>query len=345
MNTNARGRVLHTVLRLASAALACAALAPTARAQMPGANEPPPMVGLYERRLELTRKTVEELSREQIRKDHDTGKGGKERVLAAPGATRASSPEEQKALAHAEKGLDYFAKNKFDKAAREFTEAVRLYPAASVVHNNLGSAYFALGRVDEAVASFKEAVRLDPGYARAHFNLGLMYLKQGRPDDAARALDEAAKGFSASGDEKLRAGLLEEAEEDFKSLLLIDPEFYTGHLKLGMVYHAARRDKEAAEIFERLTRRHPKRWEAYRHLGETLYALGRYTESAEQLRQAVALKPDSPDAHYHLGKTYLKLSRPDLALAESQKLRDLKTPDLADTLQQLAAPPRPQPKQ
>jgi tetratricopeptide (TPR) repeat protein len=222
---------------------------------------------------------------------------------------------------------------------------VRIYPAASVVHNNLGSAYFALGRYEEAVASFKEAARLDPGFAQAHFNLGLMYIKQGRPTDAARALDEAAKGFTISGDENLKAGLFEDAEEDFKSLLLIDPEFYPGQLKLGMVYAAARRHKEAVEIFERLTRQHPTRWEAHRHLGETLYALGKYAKAAEQLQQAVTLNPNAPEAHYHLGKTYLKLQRPDLALAESQKLRDLKDTDRANTLQELASGTRPQPKQ
>lgn len=345
MNTNASRRVLYAALRLAAVSLAAASLAPSAPAQVPGADARAPWVRIYQRRSERTVQSVDKLSREQMRKDRDSAAGsGPLRTLARPGVLRVSPPEERQALEHAGKGLDYFARNKFEKAIQEFKEAIRIFPAASVVHNNLGSAYFALGRLDEAVASFQEAVRLDPGFAQAYFNLGLLYLKQGHEPEAARALDEAAKGFVVSGDENLRAGYLEDAEDDFKSLLLIDPEFYPGRLKLGMVYHAGRRHKEAAEIFERLTRQHPHRWEAYRHLGETLYALGQYTQASEQLRKAVALKPDAPDARYHLGKAYIKLRQLDLALAECRQLRELKAPEQAATLEQLLADAQPRPK-
>lgn len=342
MQTDARRTIFANCLRILVAAVAAAtAASQTARALQQRTSSPfDPAAAIrmvYERRAELTRRSLDELSRREMRKPQPTAAEAAARlgVAAKPGVTRAVTPEERDALAHAEKGLAHFEKGRYEKAVAEFLAAVGVYPAASVVHNNLGSAYFALGRLPEAVNSFKRACELDAGFAKAHFNLGLMYLKQGREQDATSAMDAAARAYLASGDQNLSAGYLEEAEEDFRGLLLIDPEFYPGRLKLGMVHAAARRHKEAAELFRQLTRERPNRPEAHRHLGAALYELGQYNEAAAALQQSITLQPDSTDALYDLGKTHLKLNQPDLALTRARRLRDLGDTTRADTLQQL----------
>lgn len=345
MRTHARRLMFAGCLGLSAALLPCAG----ARALQQSSGSPfdpsAAMRMIYERRAELTRRSLDEAERREMRKPQPTSADVAARLgsTARPGVTRAVTSEEKEALAHAGRGLTHFEKGRYEKAVSEFLEAVRFYPEASVVYNNLGSAYFALARLPEATAAFRRAAELDPGFAKAHFNLGLMYLKQGRERDAAAAMDVAARAYIKSGDANLKANLLEDAEEDFRGLLLIDPQFYPGRLKLGMVHAAARRHKEAADLFRQLTEERPERPEAFRHLGAALYDLGRYDEASAALQRAVRLRPDFADAHYDLGKTYLKLGQRDAAIEEADKLRSLGDAPRADTLQQLIGPARPKP--
>ena len=40
-------------------------------------------------------------------------------------------------------------------------------------HNGLGIAYYAQGKFDEAAKEYQEAIRINPNYADAHKNLGM----------------------------------------------------------------------------------------------------------------------------------------------------------------------------
>lgn|GEM_PF-1582604 len=289
---------------------------------------------LMERRMRETQQAVSET----IRRRFEEGKGGgsfpsdANKVAGKPGLVRAVSPEERTALAHTAKGLDYFSKSKFELAVKEYDEAIRVFPELAAAHNNRGSALFALGRFEEAAASFRSAVKLDPRYAQAHFNLALALIKLGLEREANESLARAADAYVVAGDEQLLADRLEEAEESYKGLLQIDPEYPIAHFKLGLVHIAAHKYDDAVASFRRVLRKNPDSADAHEGLGEALLGQHKYAEAAAAADRAAQLRPDSAGAHYLAGLAHASLGQRDEASASLARLKQLKADDFARLL-------------
>jgi tetratricopeptide (TPR) repeat protein len=321
-----------------AAALASVLSAATARAQqqpLPPSGPDNSLLTLQQRRAELSRRAIEEPVRRRLEEGKPlSGPADPERTKssARPGVVRAVPPEERKALAHTEKGLAYFSKQKFDEAIKEYAAAIRLQPSLAPAHNNLGSAYFALSRYDEALASFRQAVQLEPDYAQAHLNVALAYHKLGREQETNAALLAAARAYLANGDEHLAADRFAEAEAAFKELLKLDPAYPPARLKLGLLYNSDRRFREAATLLEQLAREHPRDADAHEALAESLHGLGRHADSLQSAARATQLRPDAPGPHYIAGLAHAALGDRDKALASHAKLLELKADDYARLL-------------
>jgi tetratricopeptide (TPR) repeat protein len=136
-----------------------AAFAP-ARAQQSAAPDSSQALNtIMQHRMEMSNRSVDETQKRRFEegKSDSHFPSDANKSSSKPGVVRAVSPEEQKALARNERGLEYFSKNKFEQALREYEEALKIYPALAAAHNNMGSAYFALARYEEAARSFSEA--------------------------------------------------------------------------------------------------------------------------------------------------------------------------------------------
>lgn len=312
------------------AALACA----PARAQQGPADPNAAYRELMQRRMEQSERAVEETQRRRFedRNEHERFPSDSDKAAAKPATVRALPPEEQRALAHNEKGLDYFTRGKFEQAVKEYDEAISAYPALAPAHNNRGSALFALGRFEDAAASFRRAVELEPNYGQARFNLALAYIKLGREREAGDALNAATRAYLASGDAHLKAGELKEAEEDFRGLLQIDPDYPPAHLKLGLLYNAARRYDEAVHSLTLVVAKQPRNAEAHEGLAEAYAGQRKYAESLAASEQALGLRPDLPGAHYFAGVASASLGRREQALSHLDKLKELKADDYAKLL-------------
>lgn len=330
-----RQALARTALRalLASLALCLPHAAARAQQRMPDPNEAYRV--LLQRRMAESQRAVNETLRRRFEEGKNDGtfpSDADNKSAARPAVVRAVSPEERQALAHTEKGLDYFSKNKFEQAVKEYDEAIRLYPDLAAAHNDRGSALFALGRFGDAALCFNRAIEIDPKYAQAHFNLALAHIKLGREREAGDSLVNASRAYITAGDEGLAAGRLAEAEESYKALLQIDPDYAVAHFKLGLVYNAAQRHQEAAESFKRVLRKLPDSAEAHQNLGEAYIGLRKYAEAARAAEQSVKLRPKSPAAHYVAGLAHASLGRREQALAALDKLKELKADDYAKLL-------------
>lgn len=321
----ARARVL-----LIAPALALSCVAAARAQQMPDPNEAYRV--LMERRMRESARAISETARRRFEEGKSSTFPSDADKAAKASVVRAISPEERQALALNEKGLDYFSKNKFDMAVKEYDEAIRVYPELAAAHNNRGSALFAMARYEEAAASFRRAAHLDPKYAQAHFNLALSLLKLGLETEANASLANAADAYVITGDEHLVAGRLAEAEESYKGLFQIDPEYPIAHFKLGLVHIAARRYDQAVASFQRVLQKHPDSADAHEGLGEAYLGLHKYTEAAAAADRATTLRPDSPAAHYLSGLAHASLKQRDQALASLERLKQLKADDFAELL-------------
>jgi tetratricopeptide (TPR) repeat protein len=88
------------------------------------------------------------------------------------------------AEAHDELGIDYLLQGKFELAAREFHEAIRLKPDYAPAHNNLGTTLGNQGQIDNAISEYAEAVRLDPNLTDARINLAVLLAKKAKAEPA-----------------------------------------------------------------------------------------------------------------------------------------------------------------
>jgi tetratricopeptide (TPR) repeat protein len=329
-----RTRMLRAIstftLTLAAASLAILS-APKAAAQQPSSSEN--LNTLMTHRREMSSRAIDE-TRQRRREE-----GKSESTFPSDiangrnrGVVSALTPEQQKALKHNERGLQFFSKGKHDDAIKEYQDAIRSDPKLAAAHNNLGSTYFAAGRFEEAAAAFRRAGELDSEYGQAFFNLALAQIKLGHEKEANETLNAALRAYNSAGETHLKAGRLKEAEEAFRGMLQIDSEYAPALTRLGLVYNAAGRYEEAARHVRRVAEREPGNAAAHAILAEALYGEQKYEEAAASAERALKFSPDSADAHYLAGLARASLGQREQALEHLTRLQQLKTPDLAQQL-------------
>jgi tetratricopeptide (TPR) repeat protein len=94
---------------------------------------------------------------------------------------------------HFQSGAAWYVGRRWEQAAAEFRDAVRLKADYSDAQYNLGHALKQLHDRDGAIAAFREAVRFRPDYAAAYTNLGELLLAGGAREAARSALETAAR--------------------------------------------------------------------------------------------------------------------------------------------------------
>ena len=80
-----------------------------------------------------------------------------------------------------------------EEAVVQGRAARALDQAGAEAHNNLGAALATAGRFDEAAEEISEALRISSTFSDAHRNLGLVRMKQGRDDEAIREFTDALR--------------------------------------------------------------------------------------------------------------------------------------------------------
>ncbi|HTU47846.1 MAG TPA: tetratricopeptide repeat protein [Bryobacteraceae bacterium] len=131
----------------------------------------------------------------------------------------------------------------------------------------------------------------------------------GGPDDdptlAADQMDHEAR--PAARKAALRAERLskkkqhEEAIEEFKRALALDPQYYEAENNLALEYASAGQPDLAIQTLTRLTQTNPTHVLAFDNLAIVLYQLHRYAEAEVVARKAYKMHPFSYKANYVLG--------------------------------------------
>ena len=89
------------------------------------------------------------------------------------------------------RGDAYSLNSQHDQAIKDYTEAIRLKPDDAFAFNNRGSAYRQKGQYDRAIKDYTEVIRLKPDDAWAYKNRGNVYLRKADHDAAMRDYKQA----------------------------------------------------------------------------------------------------------------------------------------------------------
>jgi len=147
---------------------------------------------------------------------------------------------------------------------------------------------FALGQINEderqydaAITQYRLALKSDPRFPGGHLSLG-------------RALLLSSN----------MAAVTDEALQEFRSELEIDPQSARAEYEIGEVYRKRAQPNEALEYFLKATELQPDFEDAQIALARTLINLGRPKEAIPHLLSAIHLRPTNEVSHFLLADAY-----------------------------------------
>ena len=154
-----------------------------------------------------------------------------------------------------------------------------------------------------------------------HLKQGEAKLKEGRYEQAVEEFKKAIELDPDSADAHHLLGLAYlktdtrvRALEELREAIRLRPEWVEAHYDLARAYYDFGDYKNAASSFEEAIRLRPDFFAALIDLGATYQHSGLHTKSAEVLRRAVLLRPDHLDAKVALGNALLLSAQPQEAI-------------------------------
>ena len=128
-----------------------------------------------------------------------------------------------------------------------------------------------------------------------------------------------------------QAGRFEAAEQIFRQILQVRPDYAVAHNNLGNVLQEKGRLEEAAACYRRALELRPDYARAHSNLGGALQAQGKLDEAVRCYQRALELTPDLAEAHHNLGVAFQGQGRSEQAAACYRRAIQIR-PDYIDAL-------------
>jgi serine/threonine-protein kinase len=190
-------------------------------------------------------------------------------------------------------------------------EAIGCYRAARAVNDRLGvalgQALCQAGQWAEGEAVLSDLVRRQPDNPATHFYLGWALAAQRKRDEAIQEWRRTIEldprlaavhynlGMALHGRRKV-----EEAIQHYRQVLQLEPRFSQAqyiHYNLGKILEAREEMKAALHHYRQAIQLDPGFAQAHNNLGLVLNATGNVEEALRHYRQALTLDPGIPEAH------------------------------------------------
>lgn len=226
---------------------------------------------------------------------------------------------------------------------RLWKDAVAKNPSSPRTANNLGKAYYENGQLEQALLQFQKSNENTRQYLVQQYNLTdpAKYLKRraenkpngGEQTGAGRLqiVAELSEPHYNLASVYLDLGNLEQAEQEYRTALRLNPDYFEAHLGLGSVHARLGQTDQALESFRRSIHKiklvtgnddYPM---ARLNIGELLGRMGKFTEAVRELSLAIKGDPSMVLGHYNLGLAYLmtgKLTQAEQAFTTCLTLND-----------------------
>jgi len=111
----------------------------------------------------------------------------------------------------------------------------------------------------------------------------------------------------------------QEAIEEYKKAILMDPNHSSARFNLGLAYYKIGKYKKAIPEYEKLIEHEPLNSDAYFNLALVYYTMNRYDEAIRKYKKSIECNPNKADAYYNLGLAYFKNKQLKEAIIEYKK--------------------------
>jgi tetratricopeptide (TPR) repeat protein len=209
-------------------------------------------------------------------------------------------------------GQSYFEKGKYQEAAIEFTNAVKIDPDYADAHFQLAESYLRLQRRDRAYQELTRTVELRPEDYRARMELANLLiggrnfqqaqeqadiLLKKRPDDPGVHLMDSALLAEQT---KIPAAIAE-----VEKAIALSPGRWEPYLSLAFLQMRNLEFDRAEASLKKVIELDPKDWQARLTLGNYYQSLKRFDDAEKQFRDAVALDSTAFGAREALSRLYM----------------------------------------
>jgi serine/threonine protein kinase/tetratricopeptide (TPR) repeat protein len=238
--------------------------------------------------------------------------------------------------------LVYLADTKWEsgdslEAAELMERALEIEPTRVATYWAFGGGLRRAGRLEDAVRVYKRAIEIDSTYRGAHNQLCYTYNEMGdfekaleAADNYVRSLPNEPDAYDTRGDIYAYNGRLNQAIENYRKALEVDPEF-TNSLRNLFGAYLFKREYEKAESLVRealLSNEQQVRTAARTYMAFIPMFQGRLNQALAVLDEGIAAdesdrEPGSDLAYKHLVKflIYMETERFDLARKELEIVR------------------------
>ncbi len=183
--------------------------------------------------------------------------------------------------------------------------------------------YESVENLNAAIHLFERAIEQDSSYSLAFAGLGEAYWQKYKSskellwvEKAVKQCEQAASLNSQLAPVQITLGIIhagtgkyDDAIEDFKNALDIDPKNAAAYRGLGKAYESKEMYKEAELTYKKAIEIKPSYWAGYNVLGAFYSKHSRYEDAIPQFLQVVSLTPDNYRGYNHLGGMYYFLER------------------------------------
>ncbi|MEW6178866.1 MAG: tetratricopeptide repeat protein [Chloroflexota bacterium] len=175
----------------------------------------------------------------------------------------------------------------WEQAARYYRMALEEFPDHPAALSNLGLALYELQDFDEALQVYKRVALLNPQDPIPAEKMARIYERQGRLNEAIRAGMQAAELH-------LKARDVEKSIEGWQRVLSLNPEIFTGHSRLAMIYERLGKKAEAVSELVACASLMQHAGDLQKAQQIVLYALKLIPGSAEATQALQMLKSGQP---------------------------------------------------
>jgi tetratricopeptide (TPR) repeat protein len=224
-------------------------------------------------------------------------------------------------------GFSYFQQGMSEEAVAAFEKTLAVDPKHVKAHNNMALASIDLGELELAEAHYRESLGIEP-QAAIHNDLGFVLDRQGMTDEAVEQYRKALEldPESASAHYNLaaflaRSGEYAAAEHHFRAALEVKPSAPTYTGLAAVLYHQGRVDDAIVSLNEAIET-DPKYPAAYEQLAAIRVQQGEFEEAESNYRLFVRKQP-SAAAHQKLAEVLMRLGRVDEARKEMEMAKAL----------------------
>jgi tetratricopeptide (TPR) repeat protein len=225
--------------------------------------------------------------------------------------------------AYIRRGDIWLDKKEYDRALRDFNEAIRLDPKNAAAYICRGTSWFYKKKLDKALADYNEAIRLDPKHAVAYFDRSIVWFQKKELDKVLADCSEVirldpkyAVAYIIRGHVWFEKRELDKALAGYNESIRLDPIFAPAYIGRGHVWFKKRELDKALADYNEASRLDPKDPLPYIGRGNFWRAKKKWTKALADYNEASRLDPKHASPYIGRGNVWFDKKEWAKALAD-----------------------------